>query len=84
MRSQEVCLKKERTGEWDASFVVEGKEETAKPENPNRRVGIEIGILKHGHDTDGRAVGSLDLQDERERLRHEQRSPSQKQHGSAK
>jgi putative transposase len=79
---KEVCLKKERTGEWYASFAVEGKQEPPKPENPDRCVGIDVGIRKYAHDTDGRAVGSLDLQGERERLQREQRSLSRKQHGS--
>ena len=71
-----------RQYEWYASFAVEGKEEPAKPDNPDRCVGIDVGILKYAHDTDGRAVGSLDLQDERERLIREQRSLSRKQQGS--
>jgi putative transposase len=79
---KEVSIKKERTGEWYASFAVEGKEEPEKPENPDRRVGIDVGILKYAHDTDGRAVGSLDLQEDRERLKREQRSLSRKQQGS--
>ncbi|MFC7116382.1 RNA-guided endonuclease InsQ/TnpB family protein [Natronoarchaeum sp. GCM10025703] len=79
---KEVCVKKERTGEWYASFAVEGKKEPPIPENPDRCVGIDVGILKYAHDTDGRAVGSLDLQDERDRLTREQRSLSRKQHGS--
>jgi Transposase and inactivated derivatives len=87
---KEVSIKKERTGEWYASFAVEGKGEPAKLENPDRCVGIDVGILKYTHDTDGRAVGSLDLdldlQNERERLTREQRSLSlslsRKQQGS--
>ncbi|ERG96876.1 transposase [Haloquadratum walsbyi] len=75
---KEVSIKKERTGEWYASFAAEGKGEPAKLENPDRCVGIDVGILKYAHDTDGRAVGSLDLdldlQNERERLTREQRS----------
>jgi len=38
--------------------------------------------LKYAHNTDGTAVGSLDLSDERERLEREQRKLSRKQHGS--
>ncbi len=79
---KEVCIKKERTGEWYASFAVEGKQETPKPENPDRCIGIDVGILKYAHDTDGRAVGSLDLENGRERLKREQRSLSRKQQGS--
>ncbi len=52
------------------------------PENPEKCVGIDVGILKYAHDTDGMAVGSLDLSDERERLKREQRKLSRKQHGS--
>ncbi|ERG94424.1 transposase [Haloquadratum walsbyi] len=58
---KEVCIKKERTGEWYASFAVEDKKEPANPANSDRHVGTDIGILKHVHDTDGRAIGSLDL-----------------------
>lgn len=41
-----------------------------------------MGILKYTHDTDGHAVGSLDLSAEQERLEHEQRVLSRKEHGS--
>jgi Probable transposase. len=61
---KEVCLKKERTGEWYASFAVEGNKEPAKPDNLDRCIGIDVGILKYAHGTDGRAVGSLDLRKE--------------------
>jgi transposase, IS605 OrfB family, central region len=79
---KEVSIKQERTGEWYASLAVDDKEEPAKPANPARCVGIDVRILKYAHDTDRRAVGSLDLQYERERLKREQRSLSRKQHGS--
>jgi|APHM01.1.fsa_nt_gi transposase, IS605 OrfB family, central region len=79
---KEVSVKKEPTGEWYASFAVDDKDEPAKPEDPKRCVGIDVGILKYVHDTDGRAVGSLDLQRERERLKREQQSLSRKQQGS--
>jgi putative transposase len=79
---KEVAIKKEPPSEWYASFAVDGKEEPEKPTDPSRRVGTDVGILKYVHDTDGRAVSSLDLQDERERLEHKQRSLSRKQQGS--
>jgi len=41
-----------------------------------------VGILKYAHDTDGTAVESLDLSDERERLERAQRDLSRKEHGS--
>ena len=45
-------------------------------------VGIDVGILKYAHDTDGTVVGSLDLSEERDRLEREQRNLSRKDHGS--
>ena len=45
-------------------------------------VGIDVGILKYVHDSDGTAVGSPDLSDERERLERAQRNLSRKDHGS--
>jgi putative transposase len=58
------------------------REPPEPPENPEKCVGIDVGILKYAHDTDGTAVGSLNLSDERERLEREQRKLSRKQHGS--
>ena len=42
---KEVYIKKERTGEWYASFAVEGKKEPKKPDNPDRCIGIDLGSL---------------------------------------
>ena len=83
---KEVTLKKEPTGEWYASLAVDDKEKPEKPSldeiNTDDMVGIDVGILKYAHDTDGVAVGSLDLSDERDRLEREQRSLSRKEHRS--
>ena len=80
---KEVHVKKERTGEWFVSLVVDDGEPTPEPpENPEECVGIDVGILKYVHDSDGFAVGSLDLSDDRDRLEREQRSLSRKEHGS--
>jgi len=63
---KQVTLKKEPTGEWFATFGVQMDCELPEPpENPETCVGIDVGILKYAHDTDGTAVGSLDLSDER-------------------
>ena len=84
---KEVTLKKEPTGEWYASFAVDDKPEPEKPSieaiNSDEMVGIDVGILKYAHDTDGAAVQSLDLSDERGRLEREQRNLSRKEHRSA-
>jgi putative transposase len=80
---KQVTVKKEPTGEWFATFGVEmDREPPDPPENPEKCVGIDVGILKYTHDTDGHAVESVDLSDERERLEREQRKLSRKQHGS--
>ena len=45
-------------------------------------MGIDLGVLNFIHDSDGRAVGRLDLSDDRERLEREQRSLSRKDYES--
>jgi len=59
---KQVTVKKEPTGEWFATFGVQmDREPPEPPENPKKCVGIDVGILTYAHDTDGTAVGSLDL-----------------------
>jgi putative transposase len=48
---------------------------------PEKCVGIDVGILKYAHDTDGTTIESLGLPDERERSEREQRELPRKQHG---
>ncbi|THE66490.1 transposase [Salinadaptatus halalkaliphilus] len=80
---KQVTLKKESTGEWFATFGVEvDREPPEKPDQPKNAVGIDVGILKYAHETDGHAVESVDLSDERDRLEREQRKLSRKEHGS--
>ena len=82
---KQVTLKKEKPDEWFAIFGVEmDTEPPAKPSlediDTAEMVGIDVGILKYAHDTDGTAVESLDLSEERDRLEREQLS--RKEHGS--
>ena len=78
-----ITVKCEPTGKWYAILGVETSDDPPeKPENPEKCVGIDVGILKYAHDTDGTAVGSLDLSDERERLERAQRDLSRKEHRS--
>jgi len=78
-----VTVKQEPTGKWYAILGVETPDDPpAKPETPEKCVGIDVGILKYAHDTDGTAVESFDLSDERERLERAQRDLSRKEHGS--
>ncbi|ELY30934.1 transposase, IS605 OrfB family protein [Natrialba magadii ATCC 43099] len=85
---KEVTLKKETTGEWFVSFSLETDDEHI-PEKPaldtldvSNSVGIDLGILNYIHTSDGKTVDWLDLEDEYERLRREQRKLSRKEHGS--
>ena len=81
---KQVTVKQEPTGEWHATFGIDVDEAPPeKPANPEECVGIDVGILKYVHDTDGTAVESLDLSDERDRLERSQRDLSRKEHGSA-
>jgi putative transposase len=80
---KQVTVKREPTGEWFAVLGIETENDAPpKPENPERCVGIDVGILSYTHDSDGFSVGSLDLSDERDRLERAQRKLSRKQHGS--
>ncbi|WP_136687075.1 RNA-guided endonuclease InsQ/TnpB family protein [Halorhabdus amylolytica] len=81
---KQVTVKQEATGEWFATFGIDMDETTPeKPANPEKCVGIDVGVLKYAHDTDGTAVASLDLSDESERVERAQRNLSRKEHGSA-
>ena len=80
-----VTVKQEATGAWYASFSVD-HDEPEKPAvediDPDDTVGIDLGVLNFIHDSDGRSIDRLDLSDERERLKREQRSLSRKQYES--
>ena len=82
----EAILKKQKTGEWYLSLVVEVDDTPEKPAlseiDPEDCVGVDLGITSYIHTSDNLAVGKLDLSDEYERLRREQRNLSRKQHGS--
>ncbi len=85
---KEVTLKKETTGEWYVTFGLE-VEAPALPKNPDVDdldtkdcVGIDLGITNYIYTSDGDSVDWLDLSDEYDRLRREQRSLSRKDHGS--
>jgi putative transposase len=85
---KEVTIKKETTGEWFVSFGLETNDADL-PEKPSvdslnasNSVGIDLGILNYIHTSDGTTVDWLDLEDEYERLRREQRKLSRKENGS--
>ena len=85
---KEVTFKKERTGEWFVTFCLE-TDEADLPEksdvdslSASNSVGIDLGILNYIHTSDGKTVDWLDLEDDYERLRREQRKLSRKENGS--
>jgi len=85
---KEVTFKKETTGEWFVSFGLETEDENL-PEKPDvdsldtgNSVGIDLGILNYIHTSDGKTAEWLDLEDEYDRLRCEQRKLSRKKEGS--
>jgi putative transposase len=78
-----VTVKREPTGKWYAILGIETPDDLPeKPDEVTDAVGIDVGILKYVHDSDGLAVESPDLSDERERLERAQRDLSRKNHGS--
>jgi putative transposase len=85
---KEVTIKKEMTGEWFVSFGLETDDADLpkKPDvnslNTSNSVGIDLGILNYIHTSDGKTVDWLDLEDEYDRLRREQRKLSRKEEGS--
>jgi len=85
---KEVRLKEEKSGKWYASVVVDHNPEYPdKPAVKNIQledtVGIDLGILKFTHDSDGTAVTPLDESEDRERIEKRHRALSRKEHDSA-
>jgi putative transposase len=86
-RVKQVTVKQEKTGEWYAIFGIETDDNTSKKPALDEigregMVGIDVGIIKYAHDTDSTMVGSLDLDEENERLEREQQALSRKEEGS--
>jgi putative transposase len=85
---KEVTFKKETTGEWFVSFGLE-TDDADLPKKPDvdsvdasNSVGIDLGIQNYIHTSDGKTVDWLDLEDDYECLRREQRKLSRKEKGS--
>ncbi len=82
-----IILKKEKTGDLSVSIVVDYAPEY--PENPavedidpEDTVGIDLGITKFIHNSDGLSFDSLDEQRDRDRIDRRHRDLSRKEHGS--
>jgi putative transposase len=83
----EIILKKQKTGDWTVSIVVEY--DANYPEKPavediavEDTVGIDLGITKFVHDSENRAFARLDEAADRERVEKRHRLLSRKQHES--
>jgi putative transposase len=84
---KEVILKKQKTGDWTVSIIVEYDAEY--PEKPavedidvEDTVGIDLGITKFIHDSDGRSVTPLDEESDRKRIDKRHQAVSRKEHDS--
>ena len=80
-----TTIKKDRTGAWYACLNVEG--DTPDKPDPTKidtedTVGVDLGIVTFIHDSDGRQINRLELSNDRERLKREQRNLSRKEHNS--
>jgi putative transposase len=84
----EVILKKQVTGEWYVSLVVDDatptREKPALTEiDPEDCIGVDVGITSYIHTTENLTVDTLDLSDEYDRYARRQRDLARKQHGSS-
>ncbi|ERH04088.1 MAG: transposase, IS605 OrfB family, central region [Halorubrum sp. J07HR59] len=85
---KEVTIKQETTGEWFVSFGLEMPDDALPSKSnldeidPQDCVGIDLGITNYIHTSENLTVDTLDLSDEYERLRREQRNLARKEHGS--
>ncbi|MFB6252984.1 MAG: RNA-guided endonuclease InsQ/TnpB family protein [Halobacteriaceae archaeon] len=83
----EVVLKKQKTGDWTVSIVVEHNADYPdKPAvedlNAEDTVGIDLGITKFVHDSENRTFARLDEETDRKRIEKRHRSLSRKEHKS--
>ncbi|KDE57475.1 transposase [Halostagnicola sp. A56] len=84
----EVILKKQATGEWFVSLVVDdtvpAREKPSLTEiEPEDCIGVDVGITSYIHTSANLTVDTLDLSDEYDRYAREQRDLARKQHGSS-
>lgn len=85
---REVRLKEEKSGKWYVSIVID--HDPDYPDKPavdnihlEDTVGIDLGIQKFIHDSDGTAAIPLDESRDRNRIEKRHRELSRKEHGSS-
>jgi putative transposase len=84
---KQVILKQETSGKWFASIVTDNEPDYPEPPDPENlsvedTVGIDLGITKFTHDSDGIAITPPDVPDDFERIHKRHRALSGKEHGS--
>jgi len=84
---KEVILKKQKTSDWTVSIMVEyDADYSEKPAvadiDVEDTVGIDLGITKFIHDSNGRAFRPLVEEEDRERIDKRHQSVSRKEHES--
>lgn len=84
---KQVILKEEKSGTWHASIVVDTDSlRTAKPDideiELEDTVGIDVGISKLTHDSDGRAITPIEESSSWRRIEQQHREVSRKEYGS--
>jgi putative transposase len=84
---KEVILKKEKTGEWVVCIMVEHEPDYLELTDvdeiePEDTVGIDLGITKLIHDSNGRTFAPLDEEQVREQIEKRHRDLSRKVHES--
>lgn len=84
---KQVILKKEKTGDWSICITIE--DETTHPDKPaiseidkTETVGIDLGITKFIHDSEGRKFSPLDESNNLSRIEKRHRSLSRKEYQS--
>ncbi|CQH64655.1 IS1341-type transposase ISHhu12 (plasmid) [Halobacterium hubeiense] len=84
----EAILKKQPTGEWYVSLVVDdATQPSEKPAlteiDPDDCIGVDVGITSYIHTSENLTVDTLDLSDEYDRYARKQRGLARKEHGSS-
>ncbi|MEF8781921.1 MAG: transposase [Haloarculaceae archaeon] len=83
----QVILKREQTGEWTVSIVVDYDPEypdspAIEDIDPEDTVGIDLGITSLIHDSEDRSFTRLDEEEDRRRIERRHRDLSRKEHES--
>lgn len=84
---KQIILKEEKSGAWHVSIAIESSSHrTPKPDiddiDPEETVGIDVGISKLVHDSDGRAITPIDESSTWRRIERRHRTLSRKEYGS--